>query len=794
VLGPRIIFDGSNFRVNTKDLPGGTYPLEYIFTNSVDATDTLTKFLVVNSAPKAIIDVKNSCIEDLITYGDISSIPNNQSGGIIEKWSWTYGEGGNGNDGVSQNPTYRYTFEGFKTLALRVTTNQGCVHDTTRVIRVSNPPKPDFTWSKICVETETTEFKDLSDPGIGNIIQYSWDFADGDTLGYGVPNKAIPANTHGGQTSNTYKDPYHRYDDFQVYNVKLSIRTDDGCENAITKRIFILDYGKPTPTNGYYENFENGKGTWVETSSHNSAARAGQYSWVFGTPAGSEVNSAYSGVNAWWTGGNPNADTDFSTYYQNDSTEVTGPCLDLTGVERPMISLNYWSHSQENFDGAVVQYSTNGGATWKTIGDAEKRGINWYNSKNIPGAPGGQDNFAWSGKTFGWKNARFNLDEIPVAERDLVVFRIAFGSNSDNLPDSVLNGFAFDDIYIGEKKRTVLVEQFVNSNDGRSNLARGYLDNLFTAQTTSGLKSKPDFISIQYHIAKGGFDQLNDDNPTDPNSRAFIYNLDQPPVTVMDGILGPSPYNGANNLVSIFNGDHALINAIEVDRRSLDDPKFDIGVTVDMTQSANTPLVGSVSFTYLDSATNMTTPVILHAALVEADISGNKNVLRKLLWESGGRTENRTWAEGDNLVVPINYTVDVPVTNPDNLYLITFVQDKLNNHILQTSITKMPSKIGLTPVGIEDNPLDAEIRDIHVYPNPASKVINFQLENPLTRNYTYRVIDQRGVTILDGVLNSDLSIPQEVALNALSNGIYFVQFRTEGKVVVYKKIAVMNRQ
>ena len=269
------------------------------------------------------------------------------------------------------------------------------------MIRVSNPPSPDFTWSKICVATETTEFKDLSNPGIGNIIQYSWDFADGDTLGYGVPSKPVPANTHGGKTSNTYKDPYHRYDNFQIYNVRLSIKTDDGCENAITKRIFILDYGKPTATNGYYENFESGKGTWVETSSHNDLNKAGEYSWVFGTPAGSEINSAYSGVNAWWTGGNPNSDTDFSTYYQNDSTEVTGPCLDLTGIERPMMSLNYWSHSQENFDGAVVQYSTNGGATWKTIGDAEKRGINWYNSKNIPGSPGGQDNFAWSGKTYG---------------------------------------------------------------------------------------------------------------------------------------------------------------------------------------------------------------------------------------------------------------------------------------------------------------------------------------------------------------------------------------------------------
>ncbi|HET7178243.1 MAG TPA: T9SS type A sorting domain-containing protein, partial [Chryseosolibacter sp.] len=703
---------------------------------------------------------------------------------------------GNGNDGASRNPTYKYIAEGFKTLGLTVVTDQGCQHDTTRVIRVSNPPKPDFTWSKICVETETTEFKDLSDPGIGNIIQYSWDFNDGDTLGYGVPTKVIPAGTHGDRTSNTYKDPYHRYSTFQVYNVNLSIRTDDGCENTVTKRIYILDYARPTPTKGYYENFEQGKGTWVETSSHNSPAKAGQYSWVFGTPSGEEINSASSGVNAWWTGGNPNAATDFSTYYNNDSTEVTGPCLDLTAMERPMISLNYWSHSQENFDGAVVQYSTNGGATWRTIGDAEKRGINWYNSKNLPGAIGGQDKFAWSGKTYGWKNARFNLDEIPVAERDLVVFRIAFGSNSDNLPDSVLNGFAFDDVYIGEKKRTVLVEHFTNANIG--NQAQVYLDNLYANQTASGAKTRSDFINLQYHLANGGFDQLYDDNPTDPDTRAFIYGADKPPVTVMDGILGASPYNGSNANQIQFNGDHALINDIEIDRRALDDPKFQITDTLYANQPDTGPLVGNVTFTYVDSMANLTTPVILHAALVEGNISGNKNVLRKLLWGSGGMTVSRPWTKGDTYSVDIKYPVDVPISDPDNLYLITFVQNKSQDnkvrpYILQASIAKVPRKLGLTPVGVVDNPFDAEIRDIDVYPNPASKSVNFALQNPLSGNYTYRIIDQRGVTILEGDLNHDLSTPQKVELNVLSNGIYFVQFRTQGRVVQYRKIAVMNR-
>ena len=155
---------------------------------------------------------------------------------------------------------------------------------------------------------------------------------------------------------------------------------------------------------------------------------------------------------------------------------------------------------------------------------------------------------------------------------------------------------------------------------------------------------------------------------------------------------------------------------------------------------------------------------------------------------------NRTWLEGEQLTVHFDYAVDVPITNPNNLYLITFVQDKLTGYILQASVTKAPAKNGATPVGIEDRPFDAEISAINVYPNPASKEVNFALENPLTRDYTYRIIDQRGVTILEGNLNHDLRTPQSIELDALSNGIYFVQFRTADRVVVYRKLAVMNRR
>src|SRR5690606_20447148 len=193
--------------------------------------------------------------------------------------------------------------------------------------------------------------------------------------------------------------------------------------------------------------FEQGNGTWFKTSLVGT-------SWVLGTPTGETINAAASGSQAWWTGLNANAEVDNSTYYNNEKSEVIGPCLDLTGLQRPMVSLNYWTDAQAGFDGAVLQYSINGGATWETIGDAGGSGLEWYTSVNINGNPGGQGNFAWSASSGTWKNARYSLDAIPPAARSRVIFRIAFGANDDILQGRVLNGFAFDDVYIGEKKRT----------------------------------------------------------------------------------------------------------------------------------------------------------------------------------------------------------------------------------------------------------------------------------------------------------------------------------------------------
>ncbi len=799
-IASRIGYDGTDYYLDTDGLAAGSYYIQYTYTNSASATSTLIKIVTVYQSPIASILANNACEDDIVQFTDTSIVPVNALGGIIDKWLWDFDD--QDLNSPLQNPTYIYQVANIYDVVLTVTTNQGCVNSTLKSITVGPPPIADFTWSGICND-KSTEFIDQSSISVSfsTIEKYQWDFGDGDETLFDLGTNTIPPGTHSGRTEGTYKDPSHDYSAFGEYNVKLTIETDVGCVKELTKRVFILDNPTPTPVAGYFEDFENGSGTWFKTSLSGS-------SWVFGPPSGETINSAASGTGAWWTGENPDAEAHRGTYYRNENSEVIGPCLNLTGLERPMISLKYWSDLEKGFDGAVVQYSTDG-TTWNTLGDANGGGLDWYRGTNLSGNPGGQDNYAWSDTLGGWRNARFNLDAIPVANRDQVIFRIAFGSNDgNNLGGRVLNGFAFDDIFIGDKKRNVLVEYFTNvATSGADAHFNSLIDN---QASPTNPQASVDFFKLEYHVEPPAVDSLYLHNPSVPSARGLLYGVSQPPAAVMDGLLGWYKPSGTDS--TYFNGTYNQINEVDIDRRSLEDPLFDIQLTIDpLVPAEENKVKGHIEIRYTDATKDFTDPVIVQLALVDESTyvdyteSGKQKdsryVVRKLILGNEGVPIDIDWSNGTTQSIPFEQVIDIPITNGGNQYLVAFVQDKLQlqngqtkpRYIHQSVVSPAIQRKGVRPVGLEDDPIAAEIRDIQIYPNPANNILKFRLKNKLTRDYTWRMIDQRGITVLSGDVNQFFEEPQEIDISQLANGIYFIQIGIGHTSLIYRKIAVMNR-
>jgi hypothetical protein len=181
----------------------------------------------------------------------------------------------------------------------------------------------------------------------------------------------------------------------------------------------------------YTEDFENGNGGWISGGSNSS--------WALGLPANTMIDTAASGMNSWATNLT-------GTYNASEGSFVQGPCFDFTNIATPVIRMNVWYESEESYDGAAVQSSTDGGVTWQTVG-AFGDPTNWYSDTSINGLQTLSGNpHGWAGRTGsgsnGWLMAEHDLTGLGGVSG--VLIRIAFGSDG-SVQDE---GFAFDDIEI----------------------------------------------------------------------------------------------------------------------------------------------------------------------------------------------------------------------------------------------------------------------------------------------------------------------------------------------------------
>ncbi|MGN7820360.1 PKD domain-containing protein [Chitinophaga sp. 22536] len=130
-----------------------------------------------------------------------------------KKWFWDFGE--NGATSTLQNPEFRYTTTGSKTVKLRVD-NGVCKSDTIININIIDEKPvliPDVPW--VCIGKSL--HVSLGPLTAGNINSYAWDWGDGTQLyfmGYEIdPSKGLS----------------HIYRKSGTYTIKLTITDKNGC-------------------------------------------------------------------------------------------------------------------------------------------------------------------------------------------------------------------------------------------------------------------------------------------------------------------------------------------------------------------------------------------------------------------------------------------------------------------------------------------------------------------------------------------------------------------------------------
>lgn len=207
--------------------------------------------------------------------------------------------------------------------------------------------------------------------------------------------------------------------------------------------------GTPISTFPYTESFESGTAGWTHGGIGDD--------WAWGVPNKSIIQTAGAGTKCWVTGG-----LNGSFYNYGERSYVVSPCFDFTNLSYPHVKMKIYWESENQYDGAVFQYSLNNGVTWNNVGNASSTidclNQNWYNQTNISGLNTlANPKHGWAGNSasssggclggsgsMGWVTAQQCMSNL--AGQGSVQFRFAFGSGTIC---NDFDGFAFDDITIG---------------------------------------------------------------------------------------------------------------------------------------------------------------------------------------------------------------------------------------------------------------------------------------------------------------------------------------------------------
>ncbi len=234
--------------------PSTESPGEYIAKLKLyDVNDTLvdekwtgTFFLNLLDVPIANFTYSPSDptdINDITFNAENYSYPSAGENPKIVNYTWDFGDGSYEYGGIV---THRYADDGYYNVTLTIIDSNGKNASITKQIYVRNvPPEVDFTIepSQIVTVGETIYFNSTIYEPDGYIVNYTWDFGDGN---YSYTRNATHIYTRSGN-----------------YTVKFTVKDDDNATGTIEKTIQVFDgfvdddYPRDDPSNRRWKSIQN---------------------------------------------------------------------------------------------------------------------------------------------------------------------------------------------------------------------------------------------------------------------------------------------------------------------------------------------------------------------------------------------------------------------------------------------------------------------------------------------------------------------------------------------------------
>ncbi|MCH8318786.1 MAG: PKD domain-containing protein, partial [Bacteroidetes bacterium] len=194
---------------------GGTHIVTLTVTG-ISGCDTSTSDTInVLEGPAVDFGYTNVCIGDTVNFLD------NTTGTGLISWYWDFGDSSTSD---SIDPVHYYDSTGEYFVTLVVGNAIGCKNTMTKQVKIVDLPVANFTLNFSCSNI-LTPFYDISDSVEGTIVDWVWNFGDGDSL--------------------FLQNPSHTYASGGDYLVTLIVTTDYGCKDTLSDSLSVLQ--SPVP-------------------------------------------------------------------------------------------------------------------------------------------------------------------------------------------------------------------------------------------------------------------------------------------------------------------------------------------------------------------------------------------------------------------------------------------------------------------------------------------------------------------------------------------------------------------
>jgi len=241
----------------------GKYKLNLTATSSIGCSNTIEKELIINEKPIVQFSAQNisGCLPLTPKFNDFSTTADGST------YQWFFGDS---TTAFGKTPNHTYLKDGLFNVKEIVTAPGGC-KDSLEIpgyIYALSAVTPKFTVKNFCA-TRVTEFIDSSSVSKGSIKNWKWE----------INNDIIQA-----------QNKSYIFDKPGKYLVKLTVSSDQNCENSIQKEIEIEEIPKVNFTS---DKLEGCFPEVIQFTNTSIASSNTKFTWDFGDGIKETINSPF---------------------------------------------------------------------------------------------------------------------------------------------------------------------------------------------------------------------------------------------------------------------------------------------------------------------------------------------------------------------------------------------------------------------------------------------------------------------------------------------------------------------